>query len=953
MISFLRYVKHTLPLATFVALAPLSLHSRAEPRQQAPNSEVRSAGTLSVAQLKTESTVDPVGVDTAQPSLSWTLKALLPSARGLGQSAYRILVATSSGLLAQEKGDLWDTGKVASTQTFGIAYNGTKLASANACFWKVMVWDQSGNPSTWSKPARWTMGLLTAAAWSDAHWIAATPDAASLPPAREDVSQRGGYPPPLPLFRQEFPVPKAVRRAVVFASGMGQYELRINGKDVTQSVLNPGWTNYRKTILYNAWDVTGFLRRGTNAIGVMLGNGMYNVGGTKGRYTKLIGSFGQPKLILQLRVFFTDGSSEILGSNATWKTAPGPIAYTSIYGGEDYDARHEETGWDTPAFHDETWSPAIEVAGPGGALTSQAEPPITNGQTYVGVKRKAPSAKLIYDLSQNIAGWPTITVKGPRGSKVQLTVGELLDANGLVTQHSMNASPEDADLFTYTLKGSGVETWHPRFSYSGFRYIQVERTVAEGSTRLPEVLGLRGNFLHANVPVVGQFMTSNLLFARIHKLIDMAILSNSFSVLTDCPHREKLGWLEQTHLAGASIFYNYDVSKMYAKMGRDMRDSQLSNGMVPAIAPEYVAFVDQNGVSNAFRDSPEWGSASVLSPWTAYQFIGDRKLLADNYEAMVSYAHYLHGKMQGGMLLYGLGDWYDIGPNPPGESQLTQKGMTATATYYEDLIALAHIATLLDKAADAAAFQTEAATVRDSINKHLFQPDSGQYDKGSQTANAMPLALGLVPSGEEKPALEHLAADIHNHGDHVTAGDIGFHYVVRALIDSGRSDVLNAMLLRKDVPSYGDQLAKGATTLTEAWDTNPDSSQNHFMLGHAEEWFYRGLAGIDFDLSRPAPRQIVIHPAIVSGTNDASASYDSVLGTVASGWSRKANLIRMNVTIPPGASAVVHLPTAHAESIRESGLTVSQTKGIQHCETLAAETECVVASGAYHFQFAP
>ena len=354
-----------------------------------------------------------------------------------------------------------------------------------------------------------------------------------------------------------------------------------------------------------------------------------------------------------------------------------------------------------------------------------------------------------------------------------------------------------------------------------------------------------------------------------------------------------------------------------------------------------MAFVDANGDSTDFRDSPEWGSASILSPWEAYQFYGDAEILKDHYDSMVRYAGYLRSKLQDGMLNYGLGDWYDIGPRPPGEAQLTGKGLTATAIYYQDLRTLAAIASLLGKEADAASFGKEAAEVRESFNSHLLHADTATYDRGSQTAQAMPLVLGLVPENLRQAVLENLIKDIRAHGNHVTAGDIGFHYVVRALTDNGRSDVLFDMLSRDDSPSYGYQLKRGATTLTEAWDANPGSSQNHFMLGHAEEWFYRGLAGIDVDMSRPDSRQIVIRPAFLAKVPEVQAEVHTVLGTVKSSWSREGVKVILRVEIPVGSRAIVVLPQAATE--------VSMNGGTPPQASPAGEVS--LGSGAYEFRF--
>ena len=754
---------------------------------------------------------------------------------------------------------------------------------------------------------------------------------------------------PLPIFRKEFRVTGPVKSAIIVVSGLGEYELHLNGGNVTDTVLNPGWTNYRKTVLYNTFDVTRQLRPGTNAFGVLLGNGMYNVPGIHGRYTKFVGSFGQPKLILQMRIEYRDGTEAILTSDSSWQTASGPITFSSIYGGEDFDARRVQNGWDRPNFvTDADWRPALEVAGPDGSagspgrqLSGQLIPPIVIAERLAPLRVTQPRPDVIvYDMGKNSSGWPEILVRGRAGDRVRMLPGELLNPDGTVTQASAGAGPDDPVLFDYTLAG-GEERWHPRFAYYGFRYVQVETIPATAGGPKPKVLSLQTDVVHDDVAVDGHFTSGVTLLNQIHALIDRAILSNLASVISDCPTREKLGWLEQTYLAGSSIMDNYGVLKLYEKIADDIADAQLPNGFVPAIAPEYVAFVDANGDSTNFRDSPEWGSASILSPWEAYRFYGDPEILKDHYDSMVRYAGYLRSKLQDGMLTYGLGDWYDIGPRPPGEAQLTGKGLTATAIYYQDLRTLAAIATLLGNEADAARFGKEAAEVRESFNRHLLHADTATYDRGSQTAQAMPLVLGLVPENLRQAVLENLIIDIRAHGNHVTAGDIGFHYVVRALTDNGRSDVLFDMLSRDDSPSYGYQLERGATTLTEAWDANPGSSQNHFMLGHAEEWFYRGLAGIDVDMSRPDSRQIVIRPAFLAKVPEVQAEVHTVLGTVKSSWSREGVKVILRVEIPVGSRAIVVLPQTATE-VSMNGGTPPQT---------SPAGEVSLGSGAYEFRF--
>jgi alpha-L-rhamnosidase len=907
-----------------------------------------SHGLIAPENLQVASTTSPTGIDRPTPSLSWDLRATLPGAHDLWQSAYRILVASSTEELADDRGSLWDSGRVQSSQRFYVAYGGRPLTSHQSYYWKVQIWDQAGNASAWSPSANWTTAILHPDEWK-ASWIAAEPDGPFQPQTRENRGHWTEPAQPLPIFRKQFRVTGPVKSAIVFVSGLGQYELHLNGGNVTGTVLNPGWSNYRKKVLYNTFDVTQRLHPGENFFGVLLGNGMYNVPGVHGRYTKFVGSFGQPKLILQMHIEYRDGSETTVTSDSSWRTASGPITFSSIYGGEDFDARRVRNGWDRPGFaEDADWRPALEVAGPDGSagypgreLSAHLIPPIIIAERLAPLRITRPHpGTTVYDMGQNSSGWPEILVRGRAGDRVRMLPGELLNPDGTVTQASANAGPDDPVLFNYTLAG-GEERWHPRFTYYGFRYVQVETIPAKPGGPKPQVLSLQTDFTHDDVTVDGHFTSGVKLLNQIHALIDRAILSNLASVITDCPTREKLGWLEQTHLAGYSIMDNYGVLKLYDKVADDIAEAQLANGFVPGIAPEYVAFVNAKGDSTNFRDSPEWGSASILTPWQAYQFYGDTGILRDHYDSMVRYAGYLRSKLQDGMLSYGLGDWYDIGPAPPGESQLTGRGLTATAIYYQDLQTLATTASLLGNEADATSFRNQAAQVKESFNRHLLHSETATYDRGSQTAQAMPLVLGLVPENLRQAVLDNLVKDIRNHRDHVTSGDIGFHYVVRALTDNGRSDVLFDMLSRDDSPSYGYQLQRGATTLTEAWDTNPRSSQNHFMLGHAEEWFYRGLAGIDVDLSRPEPQQITIRPAFLAKVPEAQAEVHTVLGAVESSWTREGSKVVWHLRIPAGSRATVTLPAAATEISMNGGTPAPPS----------FEGEVVLGSGRYDFRF--
>lgn len=838
--------------------------------------------------LECEARQNPVGIDVPKPRLGWKLRS---DQQNQTQGAYQVAVATSPERLASGTPDAWDSGRVASEQQSWIEYRGAPLRSFQRYWWKVRVWDGAGTDAGWSQPAEWTTALVDPGLRRGS-WIASP-----------NTSLRSG---PLPVFRKEFTVEKPVRQAVAMVSGAGFHELHVNGAKVGDRVLAPAWTNFRSTVLYETFDVSPLLKTGRNALGIMLGNGFYNVAG--GRYAKYTGSFGQPRLWMQLHLEYADGTSADIATDSNWKVHDGPLTFSCIYGGEDYDARLELPGWDKPGFDDSAWPRPEGMEAPGGVLRSQSSPPVRVQRTFHPVKTTQPKPGVyVYDLGQNFSGWPKITVAGPAGAQVRLTPGELLDANGLVTQHSSGGPV----YFSYVLKGSRAETWSPRFSYYGFRYVQVEGAApaAETAKGAPVMQELEGQFVHLDAPPAGQFTCSNELLNRIHTLIDVAVRSNLQHVLTDCPHREKLGWLEQTYLMGPSLLYDWDLRTMLPKMVRDMREAQTVDGLVPDIAPEYVTF------GGGFRDSPEWGSAGVLVPWLAWQWYGDWRGLEEAYPMMKRYAGYLESQARSGLLTYGLGDWYDIGPKPPGYSQLTPQGVTGTATWWRDLRALEQAARLLGRDSDAEAFRTQAAATLDTFQKAFFHAAVPTYATGSQTSLAIPLALGMAPEASRRALAERLVADIRSRGNHTNAGDIGYTYVLSALLDAGRSDVIFDMATQPKPPSYAAQLAAGATSLTEAWDANPDSSQNHFMLGHVEQWFYAGLAGIRVDPASPGLTRLIIAPQPVGDVSWVKASWETFRGAVSVDWRVKDGVFQLEVAIPPGITAEVRLPDGHAAQI--------------------------------------
>jgi hypothetical protein len=760
---------------------------------------------------------------------------------------------------------------------------------------------------------------------------------------------------PMPVFRREFTVRGKVAKATLRIAGLGQFEASVGSKGEMHLVaphgLHQAWTNYKKTVTYESYDVTKVLKPGSDVLGVMLGNGMYNVQRTKRRYTKFEGSFGPPKMIAELRLKYVDGKTETIATDGQWKVAKGPVTFSSTYGGEDFDARMEQHDWDLPGFDDTAWKSAVETDGPGGTLTAALAPEVKEWTSHPPVKMtELGPGKTVFDLGQNFAGVPYVRVRGIEGQVLKLTPGELLNPDGSVSQGSSGGGSRGAMWWTYTLSGStDGEDWEPQFGYYGFRYLQAEWSGNDPTAKPLTIDEIKGVEWHSASPVTGSFESSSAMLNAIHALIVNAMHNNEVSLFTDCPHREKLGWLEETHLVAPGLMFNNDLRGLYAATERNIADAQHTDGEVATIAPQYVVF-GTDAKPSVFDDSPEWGSASVLAAWAAYRFYGETSALERSYPVMQAYVKYLEGRAVDGIVAYGLGDWYDIGPKPPGVSQDTSLGVTGTLMLYEDAVAISKIATLLGHPDDAAKYVALAQREADAFNRHFWNAEKSYYDTGSQTANAMPLALGMVSDARKAAVLAHIVADIHAHNDHITTGEVGYPYLLRALMESGENDLVLAILLRKDPPSYGSQLAAGATALTEAWDANPHSSQDHFMLGGAEEWFYRALGGIDFDMSRSKDERITIRPAMVDGVTWVKCGYKSTLGKIESDWKQEGGATSIDVAIPPGATATLILPVKMTPSAPENGL--PKGRGPQLTE-MRRDGEVVVyraTMGLYHFR---
>jgi alpha-L-rhamnosidase len=687
----------------------------------------------------------------------------------------------------------------------------------------------------------------------------------------------------LPVFAKQFSLPLPVSRARLYLTGLGVYSATINGKRTSDAVLEPGNTTYTDHLDYATVDVTELLRPGPNAIGVSLGTGIYDTLTYNTRYAKFNARIGPPKLLAQLELTYADGSRHTIVTDPTWVTADGPTTFSNWYGGEDYDARRLPSGWDQPGADLSAWKPVItsSAPAPGTVLTARRGPAVEIVDELPAQKVTQPKPGIyVFDIGTNVAGWQQLKVSGPAGTKITMRPAELLASDGTIDYGTTGNPIYD----NYTLRGDGVEVWHPEFIYHGFRYIQVE-----GLPSAPSADAISALVLRAANDSAGSFTCSDDLLNGIHRIINRATQSNMFSVLTDCPTREKLGWMEQDHLVFDTVSSNYDVAAYGWDLLQAMADAQLANGLVPDIAPEYTVF------SGGFRDDPNWGSAIVLVAWKLYQAYGDRQLLETYYPNMQRYVEYLRGKASGNLLDYGLGDWATINASTP-------TGVTATYGYFKAVDGLASIAAVLGKAADAASYGSLRDAIGQAFHAKYYDAANNTYATGSQCSDALALDMGVAPSG----VLDHLIATVTSNGYHPNLGEIGLPALFDVLAAAGRNDIVYQIASQTTAPSYGAMLARGATSLTEFWDGT--GSQNHFMLGAIDKWFTASLGGITQAAGAAGFTDLVIASAFVGDLTHVAASYRAPRGTVSTEWTRSGPSVTLDVTVPVGATATVRLP---------------------------------------------
>lgn len=700
----------------------------------------------------------------------------------------------------------------------------------------------------------------------------------------------------LPVLAKEFALDqgKTVASARLYAAGAGIFVPTLNGESITDNVLEPGYTDYAKKVEYSVYDVTSALKSGQNAVGIELGTGLAQASSQNGKYTKISTAITSPRAIAQLEVHYTDGSSATVVTDDSWRSTQGPTTMAQWYGGEDYDARREIAGWNVAGTDRSSWNAAALVGAPGPdtQLVARDAPALQIVDTFDGGTPTTPADGVrVYDLGTNVAGWPELTVNAPAGTELRIYIGELL-TNGRVDQQYGTTGVPIYDTF---ISNGTTQTWRPKFVYHGMQYLEI-RGVTSGVT----VSDVKARVIRAANDQVGTLQTSDETINAVHSLVDRAIQGNMYSVLTDCPDREKLGWMEQNHLVFGTIMRNYDVSAYARSIVQKIADSQLDNGMVPDTAPEYAIF------GGGFRDDPNWGSAIILMPYAMYENYGDVETLNKHWASMVKYIQYLDTKASGNLVNYpeGLGDWAE----QLSGSARTPINLVANFGYFRAVDGMAKIAAATGKTAEAASYAEKAAAIRSAFTAAYYNASSKSFGNNSQASNILALDIGAVPDADRQAVFDKVTADIAANNTHLTVGEIALPSVYRVLSSFGRDDLVHTLTVQPTKPSFGFFVQNGATSLPEYWD-DTTGSRNHFMLGAIDEWFSKHLAGIDQEAGSVAYQKLVFTPSIVGGMTHAESGYRTPYGQVASSWTvEESQAVSMSVTVPVGATATVNVP---------------------------------------------
>lgn len=884
-----------------------------------------------LSEVRCESIINPVGIDVSHPSFSWIVES---AEKGKKQTAYQIIVDDNKHDTSNDLGKVWDSGKIDSNQANDVSYKGALLMSNQTYFWKVKIWDESGQATEFSKTAQFTTSILDPQLWQ-ADWI-------GRGIAKAPVNEDGFYQDKIEidadgdsikydgyslLVRKQFEFPKSIESAIVNVSGLGYYELTINGKRVGDKVLNPAKTNYNQIVLFDTYEVSQFLNKGENVLGIMLGNGWFNP--IPKWWSWRMQWFGEKQAMLQMLVTYNDGSTQLIISDESWKIADGPIRHHCIYDGETYDATKEIADWDKPGFDDSSWMNAKKTAAPTGKLTAQLMPAIKRIETVKPVSVTYPNDSIsVVNFGQNFSGWVRLKVRSEKGQSTIIRFAENSKDGRIDSKSNSKAIATD----TYIAKGGAEEIFEPRFVYHGFQYVEI--------SGLPYPLSLddiEAVVVHSAVEPAGTFECSNKEINEIHNATVWSQRANLMGFPTDCPQREeRLGWIGDAHVVAEEAMCNFDMNRFYTKWLNDIRNNQnQSNGYIPYIAPRPISKGDY-----AFS----WSSGYHLITWYHYLYYGDVKILEENYDAMKKYVDYLSSIADNFILPNDkYGDW--VSPLEGWERGAPESISTGYYSYVSSIVAKS--AEILGFTEDVREYSSLSENIKTAFNQKFYDKEKKQYEVGSQFSNSFALFLGLVKDSEKEAVVNNLVDDIViTNKTHLSTGILGTKYLMEVLSNEGRSDIAWALVTQTTFPSWIDML-KDRTTLSERWDKS--GSSNHVMLGSVDSWFYKILGGIQVDESSPGYENIVVKPYMPANLEWVKASVKTVKGTVKSEWSKNGQNYNLKVQVPFGSEATVYVLASNANSVKEGNQPVGQAKNLKFLKMENNYAVFEVGSGAYDF----
>jgi alpha-L-rhamnosidase len=851
---------------------------------------------LAVTTIRCEYETNPIAVPTDRPRFGWVVEASTP---GFRQRAYQVQVARRPDF-----GDaLWDTGWVKSAQSQQVTYGGPALAPRTRYHLRIRV-SSADDEGPWSLPTWFEISRLSEP------WLAPFVSAEG---AEDGPSSRPTY------LRKVFTLPEDPQTARVYATALGLYELWINGKRVGEALFAPGWTNYRKRLAYQTYDVTALLKRGSNVLGAVLGAGWYKGEVTWLETRNLYGS--RTALSLELRVQGATGETT-LRTDKTWRGSHGPIQYSELYHGETYDARQEMPGWSAPEHDDAAWKPVVALETPAAAVVAQDGPPVLP-QKPISARDliRTPAGETVLDFGQNLTGWVRFSVRGKAGDRVVLRHAEILDSAGNFYTENMRKA---RNRIEYILRGGGTETFEPHFTFQGFRYVHVEQHPGT-----PDPADFQAVPIHSAMEETLTFECSEPNLNQLHHNILWGWKGNALDVPTDCPQRdERLGWTGDAQVFAGTATSLTAAATFFRKWLRDLASDQRPDGGVPFVVPDVLTpLSDKDPFLKNTHSSTGWGDAAVICPWTVYRRYGDLRVLEEQYPSMRAWVELIRARAQDGLIWnegFHFGDWVALDAKEGSYFGATPNDLTATAFYAHSTDLLAQTAAALGKDGEAAGYQELHRSIVRAFREEFYTP-SGRLAARTQTAHVLALVFGLTPEAHRERTVHDLVALIRENGDHLTTGFLGTPFLCQALADGGRLDVAYQLLLRTEYPSWLYQVTRGATTIWEHWDgLKPDgtlwsarmNSFNHYAYGAVGAWMYRTVAGLDLEASDPIEGSFVLNPRPGGGIRSCRTTYRSLYGDLTLAWSHADGQLRLEATVPPNTTARLVLDGVAPKAVR-------------------------------------